>query len=45
MGVFVIVGTDGIGEGVSGGVGAAVSAGAHAARIRIRSMVINIFFI
>jgi hypothetical protein len=42
MGVFVAVGKDGIGEGAS--VAVAASAGAHEARIKIRSMVINIFF-
>jgi len=42
MGVFVTVGTGGTGEGTS--VGVMVSAGAHEARIEIRSMVMNIFF-
>jgi hypothetical protein len=40
MGALVAVGTGGIGEGV----GVMVSAGAHDARIEIRSMVVNIFF-
>jgi len=43
MDVFVTVGKAGIGEGTS--VGVMVSAGAHEARIEIRSMVMNIFFI
>jgi len=43
MGVFVTVGKAGISEGTS--VGVMVSAGAHEARIEIRSMVMNIFFI
>jgi len=42
MGVFVAVGAGGIGEGTS--VGVMVSAGAQAARIETRSMVMNIFF-
>jgi hypothetical protein len=47
MGVFVAVGTDGIGAGVAveTAIAVAVSAGAHAARIEKQSMVINIFFI
>ena len=43
MGVLVTVGAGGVSEGTS--VGVMVSAGAHEARIEIRSMVMNIFFI